>query len=278
MSARISSASRPTSEAGSASSRVCHPVLVPAQVQAPGGQVELGVEFVQVPAQPVLRLGAHLHQVLPVVDQQLQLPGGMGVLRPRQIRLAQRRPGDGQCVDRIGLAPGPRARPGPGHQLRRHPHHRPPRRPAAPAPGGWRRAGSPPRQTPLSSANSRRAQRSSCRCPASVARTVNGCAQLPAHLIDRDRAVGLLVDVDPNHDHHEGVSSLPEKGRLGRPADTPQWGRSHAPIKSRRSALTSGDRHNAWMPAPRRGGSDRRSQITTGQDPNHRNQMRRSAP
>src|SRR3954469_25080179 len=46
----------------------------------------------------------------------------------------------------------------------------------------------------------------------------------------------------------EGVSFVCRRGRLGRPADTPQWGRGHAPIKSRRSALTSGDRHNAWRP------------------------------
>jgi hypothetical protein len=96
-------------------------------------------------------------------------------------------------------------------------------------------------------------------------------------IIDRDRAVGLLVDVDPNRDHHEGVSSLPEKGRLGRPADTPQWGRGHAPIKSRRSALTSGERHNPWMPAPQ-SGTESVSQPTAGQDPNHRNQeLRRLA-
>lgn len=68
-------------------------------------------------------------------------------------------------------------------------------------------------------------------------------AELTADVVDRDRAVSVLVDVDPNHDHHEEVSSRSE-GRLGRPADTPQWGRSHAPIKSRRSALTSTKRHN----------------------------------
>ena len=90
----------------------------------------------------------------------------------------------------------------------------------------------------------RRAQRSNWRCPASVASTVSGCSQLPAGLVNCHRAVGVLVDVDPNRDHHGRRLLSDRRGRLGRPADTPQWGRSHAPISARRSALTSGDRHN----------------------------------
>jgi len=57
---------------------------------------------------------------------------------------------------------------------------------------------------------------------------------------------------------------------LGRPADTPQWGRSHAPIKSRRSALTLLERHNACPPTLT-GGTERRSQLQQAQDPNLRN-------
>ena len=63
----------------------------------------------------------------------------------------------------------------------------------------------------------------------------------------------------------EDVSFLQE-GRLGRPADTPQWGRSHAPIKSRRSALTAvidttherqplAERHGPYEPDHHRPGS-----------------------
>lgn len=43
-----------------------------------------------------------------------------------------------------------------------------------------------------------------------------------------------------------GVTSVhPRTGRPGRPADTPQCGRCHAPIRSRRSALTTDDPHDA---------------------------------
>jgi hypothetical protein len=228
------------------------------------------------PAKPALHGGADADQVLPVVDQLLDLPAGVGVLGPRQIRLAQGGPGDGQGVDRIGLAAGAGAGARQRHQLRRHPDHdgrgiqQGPLQPARHVPTVLHgeldpiRGEGPPgpaQQLPMPGVS--RAHR-------------DRPLQLPTRLVHGYRAVRALVDVDPDHDHHEKVSSLSRGGRLGRPADTPQWGRCHAPIKSRRSALTSGDRHNACSPAPQ-SGTEPTSQITTGQDPQPP-QLRRSAP
>jgi hypothetical protein len=65
---------------------------------------QVRVQLVQVPTQPVDRPGAFGDQVLAMVDQQLDLPGGLVVLGDREGGLAQGRPGDRQRVDRVGLA------------------------------------------------------------------------------------------------------------------------------------------------------------------------------
>jgi hypothetical protein len=78
---------------------------------------------VQVPAQALLVLRAGSDQILAVVEQELQLQGlfvevgggkGLG-------SLTQGCAGDGQSVDRIGLAAGALAPATLAHQLRRHP-------------------------------------------------------------------------------------------------------------------------------------------------------------
>jgi hypothetical protein len=58
-----------------------------------------------------------------VINEQLQLAQGL-LSGPRMIepRLAQRRPGDRERVDRVGLATHPPGAPLGGHQLRWHPH------------------------------------------------------------------------------------------------------------------------------------------------------------
>jgi hypothetical protein len=56
--------------------------------QPAGAVFQVGVELVQVPAQPVDRPGAFGDQVLAMVDQQLDLPGGLVVLGDREGGLA----------------------------------------------------------------------------------------------------------------------------------------------------------------------------------------------
>jgi hypothetical protein len=67
---------------------------------------EAGVEFVQVPAQPLLAATPFVDQVVAVIDQQLQLtqPSLLGSWRVEQ-RLAQCRPSDRERVDQIRQAP-----------------------------------------------------------------------------------------------------------------------------------------------------------------------------
>ena len=72
-----------------------------------------------------------------------------------------------------------------------------------------------------------------------------GDRQLPARCsrcrVERDKRVRALVCVHPDHDHvHRPFVGCGR--RSGPPADTPQLGRCHAPIKSRRrSSAAAGD-------------------------------------
>ncbi|MDQ3577441.1 MAG: hypothetical protein M3443_07525 [Actinomycetota bacterium] len=50
--------------------------------------------------------------------------------------------------------------------------------------------------------------------------------------MDRFRSEARFADI-------RALTGRVNAGGLGPPADTPQWGRCHAPIKSRRSALTN---------------------------------------
>jgi hypothetical protein len=70
---------------------------------------------VQVPAQPVDRPGAFGDQVLAVVDQQLDLPGRLVMAGGGQVGFAQGGAGDGEGVDRVGLALDPDRLAGTGH-------------------------------------------------------------------------------------------------------------------------------------------------------------------
>ncbi len=94
-------------------------------VQAAGRQLQFGPEVVQVPAQALLVFRASLDEILAVVEQEPQLQGplvevgagkGLGTL-------SERRPGDGQRIDRVRLAPRAFPPAALAHQLRRHPDH-----------------------------------------------------------------------------------------------------------------------------------------------------------
>jgi hypothetical protein len=89
------------------------------------GNGEGGIELMQVPTQTLLRTAALVDEIIAVVNQQLQLPKRL-LIRPwpAQARLAQRGPGDGERIDRIGLAAGSACAPLRRHQLRWHPHQR----------------------------------------------------------------------------------------------------------------------------------------------------------
>jgi hypothetical protein len=63
------------------------------------------------------------------------------------------------------------------------------------------------------------------------------------HAVTLTGSAGTVVQTTPLTDVQAAILGIGDG--WGRPADTPQWGRSHAPIKSRRSALTSTKRHNA---------------------------------
>jgi hypothetical protein len=78
----------------------------------------------EMPAQAGLHADAFAHKVLPMVDQQLQLSGGAVELGHRKVGLPQRGPGHGRRVDGIGLALVAAATALPGHEPRRHSHHR----------------------------------------------------------------------------------------------------------------------------------------------------------
>ena len=58
----------------------------------------------EVPAQPIDDPGPLGDQVVAMVDQQPDLPGGTVQPGHRQLRFPQRRPGHGKRVDRIRLA------------------------------------------------------------------------------------------------------------------------------------------------------------------------------
>jgi hypothetical protein len=78
-----------------------------------------------VPAKARGKAGALGDEGVAVVDQELQLPGCLVVACVMELGfLAQRRAGDRQGVDRVGLAAGAGALAGAGHELRADPQHR----------------------------------------------------------------------------------------------------------------------------------------------------------
>ena len=219
---------------------------VAAQVQAAGPGSSTRIELVQVPAQPVLDAGPLGDQVLPVVDQQPYLPeAGRRARRPAgPARAARPERWPARRSDRT--CRGLRARAGSrGHQLRGHPHHplagdqQVPLQPARDvtavldAPSSARPA-ELRRPTPAAGGARRRWPG-----PSSV-------AQRPAGLVDGHRRVWVRLWISiPTMTTMDDVSLLRGGGRLGTGRRTHlSGGACHAPIKSRRSALTSGDRHN----------------------------------
>ncbi len=92
-------------------------------VQGAGGDLKLGKELVQVPAQAALVIGAGANEVLAMVEQQLDLHRLLVEIGGRQVldSLLQRRPGDVGGVDRIGLATLARALARFAHQFRGDP-------------------------------------------------------------------------------------------------------------------------------------------------------------
>ncbi len=72
------------------------------------------------PAQPRGEGSALADEPLAMIDQELQLPCRSVMAGEMELALfAQCRPGDCECVDRIGLAPSASALAGARHQLRR---------------------------------------------------------------------------------------------------------------------------------------------------------------
>jgi hypothetical protein len=71
----------------------------------PQRHLEGRVELVQMPAQTLMRPPPLIDEIVAVIDEQLQLTKRLFVgPRPAQLRLAQRRPRNGERVDRVGLA------------------------------------------------------------------------------------------------------------------------------------------------------------------------------
>ena len=117
-----------------------------------------------------------------------------------EIGLAQRRAGDRERVDRVGLPACPSSAAGAGHQLGRHPNHL--------LPGREQRSFQPGRDVPAV-----------LDCPYPLARALppgphdqllmpgigrphGAQRELAAGLIDHHGRVGVLVDVYPQHHHH----------------------------------------------------------------------------
>ena len=207
--------------------------------QAPRLDLPFGPEVVQLPAQLVDQSGPGSDQPLPMHAQQADLELDAGQLRDGQCvgAFPQRGPGDGQRVDRIGLATLAHAAASPGHQRWRQPQHplavidqeplkRPGHVPAVldhPHPLGAERT--PPRQ----------------QLPEPIGdRPLGPISQPMTHRIDRHGRMRLLVRIDPDRHHMPVPSCRDEQKRTL--ADRSQLGRSHAPIRSRHpSKAAKGD-------------------------------------
>ena len=238
---RASSATSPSKPGQPLSQR--HPGLGPVQRRL--RRIQVRVELMEVPAQPVDHPGPLTDQVFAPIHQQLQLPRHLIMGRDRQIRLPQYRPGHRQRIDRVGL---PRVRadwPGPAPSASAAPAPPLPHRSASPAPTAPTNAGNPQSPTP----DHRRTTYGPTATPShdpSLSRSDGQLAQAAADHIDRDERVRPLVHIGTNNNHGGCLLvSTSLTGRLGRSADNPQWGRSHAPIKSRRPVRHTRCRQNA---------------------------------
>jgi hypothetical protein len=98
---------------------------VPLRVeQAAAGDLQLGPEVMQMPQHGAVERHPRADQALPMIDQQSQVQLRTGQLRGRKRldALGDRRAGDRQRVDTVGLAALAAGAPSPGHQLRRNAH------------------------------------------------------------------------------------------------------------------------------------------------------------
>jgi hypothetical protein len=78
------------------------------------------IDVVEVPAKPLDLGGTLADEVLAMVRQELDLARGGVEVGDREIGLSERRAGDGEGVDRVGLAELALRAAGARHQLRRH--------------------------------------------------------------------------------------------------------------------------------------------------------------
>ena len=231
---------------------------------APSGTAGSDSSSLQVPAQPLLGPPPLVDQVVAVVDQQLQLAQAL-LTRPRMIepRLAQRRPGDRECVDRVRLAARAASTALRRHQLRRHPHQRLARLQQRPlerpgqlsavlnSPGALARQRARPGEQLAGGRGRRLRQRAS-------------------GLVDGDSRQRLLVHVHSDHDHSDRLLQ-----RRGRPASGQTSIEAAAKLLSghaRRSREGGGDTTLASQPTGRHAGIEsaaadpslrRRSDATT---------------
>ena len=172
------------------------PVEPDGPVERAERHLQLRVELVQVPAQPLLAAAPLADEVVAVVDEQLQLSqrllAGARTVEPR---LLQRGPGDRERVDRVRLAA--RAVRGAAAALSAEAAPAPAARPAATS------ACSSPRVTcrQSSSAHSRSSpsDRAHATTPSSTGQLRS--ANATADLVDRDRGQRVLVHVHSDHDH-----------------------------------------------------------------------------
>jgi hypothetical protein len=175
---------------------------------------------VQVPAQPVDAARPLVDQVLPVVDQQAQLPRRAVQPGDRKVlRVAEPGPGHRQGVDRVGLAVAAGCVPGVRHQLGRHPHD--------PLAGGERIGLQPARQVPTVLDRPRAFAAEPAR-PAHQFEMIGRRrgrgrlrAQLPPGLVDHHDRVRALVRVDPESHHGPVTFHFNQWRRRDRSAGTP---------------------------------------------------------
>jgi hypothetical protein len=181
-------------------------------------------EFDEEPAQALLVPRALTDEILTMVDEEADLAIRSVERGDRQVGFAQDGPGDGQRVDRIALAwltsgaAGPRplawARLG-----------RPPRRPAR----ARRRAAGSGGGSPRGPTCARAIGRPSGGARGGPRRLPRSSSRPAADQLHRSRRwCAPLVQIRAQ-DHHVRVSSSSEVTIEGRSADTPEWGRSHAP-------------------------------------------------
>ena len=155
---------------------------------------------------------------------------GPSSVRDRQVRLAQRRPGDRERVDRVALAGLARRAAGPGHELGRDPHDRlaGAQRSASRRRDRWRQSSSAQRRS-----GHRRGPATQLEVPRR-GRPDGLLGELAARARRRPPRCASACADRPRSSPCPRL--LPSRGddAEDRSADTPESGRSHAPIKSRR--------------------------------------------